>query len=982
MSAPDLDVLLEQLKSLKKGSNPREAFAIFDELESRALVACRRQCALCRRFDREVFDLVTSGIPDRASLDEFVQSAPARPLGAGFWTLDDGTRTRLLADWRERQPGDWKEWHRRLGELFAARTGADAHLDALYHLAASPEPSRAVPRFRAWYKEADDRFDLAQCQSLLEILRLQKDSRGAELSQEWQNYTDYYAARMLFLDDYYKTGAFFHRDGPADALKKVIDLDKPVAKTPWIFHLHATGGTGKTMFLRSMLARYLVPSRVPCARVDFDDFANLDDVVKRPIELFLRIVSQWAVQEKRLNPLLEKLRLEERTAGFNDSVFDEIRRQLVGARIDKPLVVMLDTLEDATISATAWLTECIAQLRRIHADVPNLRLILSGRYDLQSKSTALRPGEYVPFELRRFTVEEAGRYLEGRGIAPGKVLDAIVARATSEADDEELAADDPYRYNPFKLAIFAEIALNRGPALTSQEVLDLPSADVAYLLERVVLRIKSQPLRWVVRYGVIARHLTADLVGAVLMPPLRGALRGGRPADDPGEFAKVWEPQPELADTVTVTDIWDQLKPYARERGWISLVESGSRSELRFHPEVVQPMRDLLRGQPIYADLQAAAVSFFESQAHASDSDDGTDDAVRPSVRARCEAVFHRYQLDGPAARDYWSEQVRAAEALGPAQARVVAAEITGKDYTKNLTMPLPGITTAETLIAAHCAAADLSLQAAGIDFSARHSRWPEFARHVQLAESIESQQKDSKGLVLRLVPAMLRTIRDAYRESAASAVVRLRRALELAPSVRERVTFEIRLADRLALLHSAEAAVHFKTALMSLDETLRTGVRPLDLHLWLAALYVRSGSHVAVVDAHRQALIAAGADPNARAQVLEEQAAYALGARDIAGASANLKELCALPEETHRSPAAVPLLTAAIALAHDDVDAARKAAAEAARHASTDSIAPRATSGWATRTPWCSRSVLRSARGNRQRRRTTAPARPTASKA
>ena len=64
-------------------------------------------------------------------------------------------------------------------------------------------------------------------------------------------------------------------------------------KKKWILHLHASGGMGKTMFLRWLAARHAVaaPQRWPCARVDFD-FVNLTAVSNHPWLLLLRLAEQ------------------------------------------------------------------------------------------------------------------------------------------------------------------------------------------------------------------------------------------------------------------------------------------------------------------------------------------------------------------------------------------------------------------------------------------------------------------------------------------------------------------------------------------------------------------------------------------------------------------------------------------------------------------------------------------------------------------
>lgn len=921
--AAQLQALIRELESLQPGSGAVNAAAVLDRFQPQALVAIRRQLALCRRFDAALFDLVTADIPDRPPLAALVEQREVVPIGTGWWTLPPVTRERFLAEWQTSAQADWQAWNQRIGLALAERTTPDAHLDALYYLAAAPAPAAAVDRFREWYRQADDRFDLAQCHALLEMLRLQEATRGPELSAEWLEYARYYASRQLFEDDYYKTGSYYERDGTFAAARAVIDPHQPRTSGPWILHLHATGGAGKTMFLRWLVARSLVPERVPCALVDFDDF-DLDAVVDRPLQLFLRIVEQWDVQVggTALTSLRQLLTKEQSVPGWNANLVDEIALYFRHAGFTTPVVVILDTLEEATLTARKWLSECVAQLSAIHDVVPELRVILSGRYNVSERDVALPPGATLVYELPRFTSDDAHSYLGARGIGPGAVRDAIVDR--SRADDEPADAgggsDRPedHRFNPFKLAIFAEIALNRGDALTAAEVERLPRADIGYLLERVVMRISSQPLRWVIRYGVIARHLSEDFVERVLLPPLRTALHGqAADATSSGladDYIDVWQPDPALADAVTASSVWEQLKAYARERGWISLVSVGATRQLRFHPEVVKPMRDLLRQQPIHGALQASALRYFESRVDGVANPEDLEDAARD----RAEAVYHCHQIEGPAARHYWRRQVAAARMRQPGDAWIVASDVTRRDYADVRRVPVAGVTTAEALADAHVATANLVMEAAGLAFTARHPLWREFSEAVEAAEDI------ARDLGIALVPAFLRAIRDAAREADTDRAVALLEASLARTSVRhERVLVQAQLASRLAAISAPAASANYRDVLAELDRGADVGavITPFDVHLAMAAHYHRLGAHTAVVEAYRHAATTA-VDVEKRATLLEEQVAYAIGIDDLDTADKRLDELRGLPAGVHRSAASLPLLQAGLAWARDEPQA------------------------------------------------------------
>lgn len=910
----DLGQLLTKLESLPRGITLAQARMMLRGTASAPMAEATRRCALPRWFDAALYEHLCEGIEQPPAFDELVGGAPVQRLAAGRWALEDETRSRLLVEWQQ-QPETWREWNGRLAAMFQARDAADDRLDVIYHLAASPRPDAAVKIFRQWYAEADRAFDLAQCNALLEMLRLQAAWRGPALSRQWREYRQYHRARMLFADDYYKTGSYLHRSEP---LRVFNELLKPGARSPsdpWIFHLHATGGTGKTMFLRWLISRNLVPRRVGCARVDFDDF-RLRDAVDHPLRLFVGIVDHWSqqVEGTALSSLLEKLVREQQHPGWNPGMTEELRRQLLGSGVAGPLVVVLDTLEEATLAAAEWLAQCIAELRRVHELVPGLTLVLSGRYDIAARTRALLPGEWVGHELPRFSVREAHRYLAQRGVSDERVREAIVARCGEETAVTKGTLAPQRDRNPFKLGIFAELALGRR-TLTPEEVARFPRADLAYLIERVIKRIEAQPLRWVIRYGAIARHLTPSFLDEVLIPVLRRVLQGEL-ADDTTEgiegYDGVWLADRTLAATLDAGTLWPQLQAYARERGWISTIGSGTASELRFHPDVVVPMRDLLRGKPVVTEIHARAIDYYGKQA----ADPVRDEPVDARVRRLCDELFHRFQLQGPAAGEAWREAVRRAERWGYDAALRVATEVLGRDYAEGERTPIAGVASPATLFAAHCEAAELSMRRSAWSFSELHGKWDEFRRHVDLASAIA---REDPGAALAMPPA-LRGIRDALGEpDGARRVASLRAALDAPASMRDRVMLCLALARQLALQRSTEAAVFYREALRLLPEAPRT-VQATGIHLALAGVYEFEGAHAAVVAAQRSALAGTATGTRRRRDVLSLQAVYALETGDLSGA---IGAIARLESEYGTAPDAAPppvrLLRARLALIEGD---------------------------------------------------------------
>jgi hypothetical protein len=85
--------------------------------------------------------------------------------------------------------------------------------------------------------------------------------------------------------------------------------------------------------------------------------------------------------------------------------------------------------------------------------------------------------------------------------------------------------------------------------------------------------------------------------------------------------------------------VWEQLTAYATagNHGWIT-VDAGDPPTARLHPDVVGPMRRLLRKQHVYGRLQEAARDYF-------------------AARGRTlEVLFHELQLSPERAYERWRE--------------------------------------------------------------------------------------------------------------------------------------------------------------------------------------------------------------------------------------------------------------------------------------------------------------------------------------
>jgi tetratricopeptide (TPR) repeat protein len=876
MSNHNLDDLLLRLQSLPPGTALSDVMSSIMPQDS---VPAMSQVALVRWFDPEIYNLLCDGLDGVPDFEAFTALPGITRLAPGRWHQSESSREPLLAAWQNPPSLEkWRQWNGRLTEHFHERLeelGLEAKLAVVYHAAAGPQPAALVEIFRDWFAAADNAFDMASANALLEMLKLQAQWRGEALSKLYAELRAYCDTRLLFTDDYYKTGAYLER---TELLDKFLSVkDRKPGQPIWVFHLHASGGTGKTMFIRWLLSRKLVPDRILCARVDFDDF-RLNDVLEYPIRLFRQILDQLARQPggEDFRSLAEKFAVAE-VSGW-PPILAEANRQLASTQASAQglsVVVILDTLEEATLSAAEWLEKCISALREWLHVLPGLTLVLSGRYNLASRSHALKNGEYLGYELPRFSDVEARRYLKHRGLQDGEVLEAILERSSVEDTETEQEGR-----NPFKLSMFAELALN-NKTLTATEVLAYPRVDIAYLIERVVKRIDSQPLRWMVRYGAVARELNLRFAKAVLLPRLLEALRG-ETADQPEEGLDggpdVWRQDPEQARNLMVAGgmeaLWDQLNSYSRERGWLSKRIDHGEVLLRLHPEVVNPVRELLQQQPIYAQLQQQAWQWCDTQAQEA----ATRLDCTAAVRGWREAVFHRFQAEGHIALAYWRECLKAARRFGPEAMLPLALEPVGRDYAEAEIMPLPGISSSELLVEAHSEAAWLYLEADGWEFmAAKH--WPEFATQVDRA--LEAAIRGSPEVE---VNGALTALREAWKgQEPLVTAERLASAIACTHEPRERLMLKLQRGRALVLQGSPAAGEAFREVLLLQQQVAADWLPATVIHLEQAKRFARQGFHVAVRESLREARRWAADDPILLVRAQIQEIAYALEIGEVA---------------------------------------------------------------------------------------------------
>ena len=251
------------------------------------------------------------------------------------------------------------------------------------------------------------------------------------------------------------------------------------------------------------------------------------------------------------------------------------------------------------------------------------------------------------------------------------------------ADDPRLAvASERAGGSPFALALYADL-LHTRPDLPVDELRTYPSADLAYLIERVLERIPDPYVHWLLRYGVVPRRLTWTYVKDVMAKRLKEATSGVETYDksnnDPlPEHKKQTLFRRDLLRPVeplkALDEIWKNLTQYASQSSWVSRVDNDP-NILLFHPEVLNPMRWLLREhqRDAFRLLHADAVRYFKLPA---------DLGEREWTRRVLEAVFHRFQRGDAKARDFWRRQLNyGLDRDWLESRRDLARDVLGSDY-------------------------------------------------------------------------------------------------------------------------------------------------------------------------------------------------------------------------------------------------------------------------------------------------------------
>jgi hypothetical protein len=265
MSVSALEVTRVLNLLMTAGSATDFALALLSSDERRLI----RRCALARRFNSALVDDIirpavkigSEAVPfERLKALPGVSSDPGRP---GWYCIDPENRLKHERAWLDPPTGDddalgeeaFGELNGRLADWFANHR--DGELEELYHRLIS-DPRRAAAEFRVKYRQAESIFDLARCESLLGILDQRQRFLSRALASVRTDARGLLRARSAVADDHYRTARYLERRPLLDELEKLVS-----DRSRFILNIHGAGGSGKTMFLRWLSARYCLPKQIP-----------------------------------------------------------------------------------------------------------------------------------------------------------------------------------------------------------------------------------------------------------------------------------------------------------------------------------------------------------------------------------------------------------------------------------------------------------------------------------------------------------------------------------------------------------------------------------------------------------------------------------------------------------------------------------------------------------------------------------------------
>jgi peptidoglycan hydrolase-like protein with peptidoglycan-binding domain len=383
----------------------------------------------------------------------------------------------------------------------------------------------AVPLFVDEFARRREERDGATCAALVSVVEdalaggvaLPADQRAILESQVAEFRADL-GVLELGRRRHHDKDTYLSRPRLQDEITAHLKNDDPVLVT-------GSAGQGKTTLLTWLVEQHVdgvLRGRrryTACAVLDLDADHPALELIDHPVLALLEIAHQIGSQVVGGGPFAAMaarqpaIRLKAGAPGFDDDG-ETVRTRgefvaalRTSAAAERPVLVVLDTFEDAMLHVRDKAEKLLGVLDHILAEEPaRLRLVVSGRApaDGDTVKAALRSAE--PVEVGPFTRDETHAFLTARWA--GKP----VVRPTALAD----VLFDKTGGTPWDLALGAvTVAADPGITPAALRALDI---EAVWAADRVLNRIRERDLRWIVLLGTLTRRLDPDLVTDVLRP--------------------------------------------------------------------------------------------------------------------------------------------------------------------------------------------------------------------------------------------------------------------------------------------------------------------------------------------------------------------------------------------------------------------------------------------------------------------------------
>lgn len=331
--------------------------------------------------------------------------------------------------------------------------------------------------------------------------------------------------------------------------------------SPWALHYVGAGGVGKTSLMRYLQAKAAPKRGASTARVDFD-YLNPEYPSRKPALLLLQLAEELRLHDRAGRAATWFSSFSDKAVTFHEGLEDvavagsplELVRdpqfQLLlqtfafGAReLPQPIIIILDTCEELAKllpdgKPPSSVTATFAILESLHEELPELRVIFSGRRPLAAAGARWRLRTYgeeretqeirsdlALHEILGFSFEDATSYLRQLG-CPAHLVSSILLRCVEKGYVSRFTLDpitaslekDP-RYNPFELGLYGVWA-REDPSLTPEVI---ASTDVdPYVKTRIVGRLLNPNILRLLPAMAWLGRFQFKLLGDLAIVPVSG----------------------------------------------------------------------------------------------------------------------------------------------------------------------------------------------------------------------------------------------------------------------------------------------------------------------------------------------------------------------------------------------------------------------------------------------------------------------------